>query len=70
MGSSGYGEQGMNARVSSANHGYAQELLGQKGTTVQFIRIDLGTAETPSEKNNILRYYEDRELKSRRKEVS
>src|SRR5205823_1712576 len=61
VGSAGIGAQGMNSRVSSTDHVEAQRLLSQKGTTVQYKSVDLGTATSRSDRNNILRYYERKE---------
>ena len=67
VGSSGIGNQGMFDRVSSSSHANAQYLLDQPDVKVQYVRVDLGTATSPSDRNNILRYYEQREYN---KEVS
>ncbi len=61
VGSSGIGKQGMNGRIGDINHKNAQALLGRKGVKVQFIPVDLGKAITESDRNNILRYFEQRE---------
>jgi RHS repeat-associated protein len=61
VGSSGIGEQGMHTRVSDVDHLNAQRLLEMEGTKVQYVRVNLGTATDLSERNNILRYYEQRE---------
>ncbi len=67
VGSSGIGKQGMFERVSKSTHKKAQDLLKLPGTKVQFIRVDLGTATDPSDRNNILRFYEARELQKQKK---
>lgn len=63
VGSAGYKKQGMNTRVSSSasNHKNAQRLLGMQGTTVHYVKVDLSNVTDPSERHNILRYYEQRE---------
>jgi len=61
VGCSGLGAQGMNTRVSSTDHIKAQALLNKPGTKVQYVRVNLGTATSTSDRNNILRYYEARE---------
>ncbi|NVB37013.1 hypothetical protein G6O69_04170 [Pseudenhygromyxa sp. WMMC2535] len=62
VGSAGIGAQGMNTRISSTSHTKAQNLLSQPGTTVQYVRVDLGTATSGSDRNNILRFFEAQEL--------
>jgi RHS repeat-associated protein len=59
VGSAGYGDAGMNSRVSTASHGNAQHLLAMEGTTVHYRRVDLGTATSRSDRNNILRHFEN-----------
>ncbi len=61
VGSAGIGAQGMNTRISSTGHAKAQALLGMSGTQVQYVRVNLGTATSASDRNNILRFYEARE---------
>ncbi len=61
VGNAGQGAAGMNTRTSNASHASAQALLSKPGTTVQFVEVNLGTATTRSDKNNILRFYEQRE---------
>ncbi|MCC9073893.1 hypothetical protein LNQ49_20115 [Flavobacterium sp. F-65] len=51
----------MKKRVSSTKHVEAQNLLNKPGTKVQYINVDFGTATSASDKNNILRHYENRE---------
>jgi RHS repeat-associated protein len=63
VGSAGIGKAGMNKRMSSLSHKKAQRLLDMPGTTVQYVRVNLGAATTRSDRNNILRYYEAREFK-------
>lgn len=66
VGSAGIGKQGMRDRVSSTKHLKAQGLLNKPGTKVQFVRVDLGTATSRSDRNNILRYYEAKEFEKSR----
>jgi hypothetical protein len=66
VGSAGIGKQGMHDRVSSTKHKKAQGLLNKPGTKVQFVRVDLGSATSGSDRNNILRYYESREFEKSR----
>ena len=55
--------QGMYERVSSLEHTNAQTLLGMKGTKVQYVRVDFGSNPlSDSNRNNILRKYEQREF--------
>ncbi|MBO2013010.1 DUF6531 domain-containing protein [Hymenobacter negativus] len=61
VGSAGIGNQGMSQRISSTGHVKAQELLDTPGTKVQYVKVDMGSATTSSDRNNILRYYEKRE---------
>ena len=58
VGSSGIGKQGMHGRVSDTGHTNAQRLLNMEGTKVQYVRVDLGTATSRSDRNNILRHFE------------
>ena len=51
----------MNQRISDKQHKNAQKLLEMEGTTVEFIEVDLGSATSQSDRNNILRKYEQRE---------
>jgi RHS repeat-associated protein len=67
VGSAGIGAQGMNTRISSTRHSNAQMLLGMPGTTVQYVRVDLGAATSASDRNNILCYYEAREFNKQAK---
>ena len=62
VGSAGLGAGGMNTRVSSISHANAQALLSMPGTEVRFVRVDLGTAVTGSDRNNILRFFEQEQL--------
>ncbi|WP_022822335.1 DUF6531 domain-containing protein [Hymenobacter norwichensis] len=62
VGSAGIGDQGMLSRISDTEHKKAQSLLLEKGTKVQYTKVDLGTATNQSDRNNILRYYEQREF--------
>jgi RHS repeat-associated protein len=61
VGSAGSGQRGMNSRVSRTDHTHAQTLLGRPDVIVQYVRVNLGTATTKSDRNNILRHYEQRE---------
>jgi RHS repeat-associated protein len=61
VGSAGIRKQGMRKRVSVKKHLNAQRLLEKPGTTVHYVRVDLSNVSDPSERNNILRYYEQRE---------
>jgi hypothetical protein len=56
----------MNDRVSDPTHTSAQELLKRPGTTVQYREVDLGTATTRSEREHILRNFEQREIDAQR----
>jgi len=67
VGSAGIGGQGMNQRISSTKHTKAQSLLSTPGTKVQYVRVDLGTATSNSDRNNILRLYEAAELEKQKK---
>ena len=68
VGSSGYGKQGMYDRVSNSGHKKAQDLLAKEGTKVQFIRVFFGDSNlTSSQKNNILRHYENIENEKQKK---
>ncbi len=62
VGSAGIGKQGMSERISRTSHTKAQDLLKQKDTKVQYVRVDLGSATSSSDRNNILRHYEQREF--------
>jgi len=62
VGSAGIGAQGMSDRISDVSHSKAQGLLGQPGTKVEFVPVDLGTATSLSDRNNILRKFEQAEL--------
>ncbi|WP_082874970.1 RHS repeat-associated core domain-containing protein [Burkholderia sp. MSMB1589WGS] len=62
VGSAGIRAQGMSSRISDLTHANAQYLLEQSDAKVQFISVNLGSATTASDRNNILRYYEQREL--------
>ncbi|RZK44326.1 MAG: RHS repeat protein, partial [Hymenobacter sp.] len=62
VGSAGIGKQGMNQRISSTSHTSAQKLLDKSGTKVQYVKVNMGSAKTGSDRNNILRYYEKREF--------
>ena len=48
----------MNQRISDKQHKNAQRLLGMEGTTVEYIEVDLGSATSKSDRNNILKKYE------------
>jgi len=61
VGSAGIGDQGMRQRVSDTDHLNAQKLLEKPGTTVHYVKVDLGTATDPSDRNNMLRYFEQQE---------
>ncbi len=61
VGSAGIGKQGMNGRTSSTKHANAQRLLKMDGTKVQYVKVNMGTATSASDRNNILRHYENRE---------
>ncbi|ACU63822.1 DUF6531 domain-containing protein [Chitinophaga pinensis] len=69
VGSSGIGEQGMRSRISDLRHANAQDLLEMDGTKVQYVKVDLGDCTDPSERNNILRYYEQREFDKQAKKT-
>ena len=45
----------MNQRISDKQHKNAQRLLGMEGTTVEYIEVDLGSATSKSDRNNILK---------------
>ena len=60
VGSAGIGKGGMAARLSDPDHHW-QDLAGKPGTKVTFKKVCLGTATDPSERNNILRMYEQQE---------
>ncbi len=62
VGSAGIKQQGMLSRVSSPEHAKAQRLLSQPDVKVQYIRVHLDDSLTESERNNILRYFEQREF--------
>ncbi|MCL1989279.1 MAG: hypothetical protein FWG67_00150, partial [Defluviitaleaceae bacterium] len=49
-------------RVSTTSHAHAQDLLGQNGTVVEFVPVDLGSASSGQQQNNILRHFEQQEL--------
>ena len=66
VGSAGQGKQGMNSRISSSTHTHAQSLLGIEGTTVEFKEVNLGNASSRSDKNNILRHYEEIEFQKQK----
>ncbi|PSL30769.1 DUF6531 domain-containing protein [Chitinophaga ginsengisoli] len=61
VGSAGIGAQGMHQRVSDVDHANAQYLLNKPGTTVHYVKVDLGTATNGSQRNNMLRYFEQAE---------
>lgn len=67
VGTSGLGEQGMAGRISDTKHKHAQDMLSRPGVKVQYVRVDPGTATTLSDRNNILRYYEQREFEKSQK---
>lgn len=52
----------MNDRMSDPSHKKAQDLLRKPGTTVQYTEVDLGTATTRSDRERVLRHYEQQEL--------
>jgi RHS repeat-associated protein len=52
----------MYGRVNNPEHASAQDLLRREGTTVNYREVDLGDAETRSDKGNILRHYEQQEM--------
>lgn len=60
VGSAGIGDGGMSSRLLG-NHPKADYLLSLKNTTTEYIEVNLGSATSGSDRNNILRYYEDRE---------
>ncbi len=62
VGSAGIGKQGMNDRTSCLGHNNAQKLLKMEGTKVEFVKVDMGTAASRSDRNNILRHYEQLEF--------
>jgi len=66
VGSAGIGNQGMNDRISGTGHTSAQALLDKPGTKVQYVKVDMGSATTRSDRNNILRYYEQKEFNKQR----
>lgn len=68
VGSAGGGTQGMADRVSDTRHQSAQELLKKPGTTVHYQEVDLGTASTRSEREHILRHFEQQEMNRLRRE--
>ena len=52
----------MYGRTSDSQHKRAQELLKKPGTVVRYQEIDLGTATTRSQREHILRHYEQMEM--------
>jgi RHS repeat-associated protein len=62
VGSAGIGKQDMYARVSTTTHRHAQALLDMPDTVVQYVPVDLDGVEDLSDRNNILRYFEQREF--------
>lgn len=64
VGSAGINEQGggMNSRVSSPAHEKAQRMLKKRGTVVQFVHVELPSGLNASQRNNILRHYEQIEF--------
>ncbi|MEL6631786.1 MAG: RHS repeat-associated core domain-containing protein [Bacteroidota bacterium] len=69
VGSAGYGKQGMAGRLSNTRHKKARDLLDKPGTKVQYVRVDFGDSGnlSKSDKNNILRHYENREYEKQKK---
>ena len=69
VGSAGLGKGGMFDRLNSgaSSHAKATKLLKMKGTTVRYVEVDLGSATSRSDRNNILRYYEQREYERMQK---
>jgi RHS repeat-associated protein len=61
VGSAGSGAGGMFSRVSSSNHP-AQALRQHPDTVVQYKKVCLGTATSESDRDNILRKYEQQEF--------
>ena len=49
-----------------SDHTKAQELLAHPDTRVDFVRVCLGTAESRSDKNNILRHYEEQQYQKQK----
>lgn len=62
VGSAGIGKEGMFDRISGTAHKSAQELLGKQGTIVKYKEVNLGTANSSSSKNRILRHFEQEEM--------
>jgi RHS repeat-associated protein len=62
VGCAGLGKQGMRTRISDTRHHSAQYLLEKEGTVVQYVRVDVGHLTDRGDRNNILRYYEQREF--------
>ncbi|EOL8978583.1 RHS repeat-associated core domain-containing protein [Cronobacter turicensis] len=69
VGSAGIKQQGMLSRVSSPEHAHAQRLLSQPDVKIQYVRVRLSDSLTESERNNILRYFEQREFDKEVKRV-
>lgn len=70
VGSAGIGDSGMNDRVSSTSHAKSQELLNRNKNQVEYIEIEgldnvtskKNGRSVKSQKNIILRYYEQQAL--------
>jgi RHS repeat-associated protein len=61
VGSAGIGKGGMASRLADPDHHW-QDLAGKEGTVVTYKKVCLGSAKDPSERNNILRMYEQQEF--------
>ena len=62
VGSAGIGKGGMFDRISRTDHKLAQELLSKQSTIVKYKEVDLGTANSLSSKDRILRHFEQQEM--------